>query len=84
MLTDCLRTTARIGYLLRALQGRGMDDYKGDSVDARARRYREQAKAVRDLAAAATTADIREQLYSVAADYQLLAEYLENLPEPSP
>jgi len=58
----------------------GTADDKHDSGDTRARRYREQAVAVRDRAATVKDDHIRTQLHSIAADYELLAEYIENLP----
>jgi hypothetical protein len=45
----------------------------------RARAYREKAEAVRALAASVKDEETREQLYTVAADYDLLAQQFENM-----
>jgi hypothetical protein len=61
-----------------------MAESNGEPRGNRASQYREKAVAARALAAKVKNGDIREQLNGIAAAYELLAEYMENLPEPSP
>jgi len=44
----------------------------------RASEYREKANAIGSHAATVKHAGVREQLYCIATDYELLAEYLES------
>ena len=56
-----------------------------NSPETRARAYREKAEAVRALAASVKDEETREQLYTVAADYDLLAQHFEKmLKSPAP
>jgi hypothetical protein len=61
-----------------------MADDKGDSPDTRASLYREICNAVRTLAVTVKNMDVSDELYLIAADYELLAQHVENFPQLPP
>jgi hypothetical protein len=58
-----------------------MADGKSESAEvSRVGRYREKIQALRAFADTIKNPDAQRELRSIAADYELLVEYLENLP----